>query len=139
MPDHGTKHIIMLSIIIIQLLYKSYICSVPSSTLPKLGTKNLYMPRDFRKLENGTKIILNAYFIPYVNICLHQTADATSATPRQNKNANPLHIVVPPSPIPFSFIRFRSVPVRLVSFDRLGTRPSAPSHGASFACYTADN
>ena len=84
------------------------------------------MSRDFRKLENGTKIILNAYFIPYVNICLHKTADATSATPRQNKNANPLHIVVPPSPTPFSFIHFRSVPVRLVSFDRLGTRPSAP-------------
>ena len=78
------------------------------------------MSRDFRKLEIGTKIILNAYFIPYVNICLHQTADATSATPRQNKNANPLHIVVPPSPTPFSFIRFRSVPVRLVSFDRMG-------------------
>ena len=64
MPDHGTKHIIMLSIIIIQLLYKSYICSVPFSALPKLGTKNLYMSRYFRKLENGTKNNIKCLLYP---------------------------------------------------------------------------
>ena len=76
--------------------------------------------------------------LPHMWIFIYiQQLMSTSATPDQNKrNPLQLHICICSCrqctfcirDVWFSFIRFRSVPVRLVSFDRFGTRPSASSH-----------